>query len=62
MKMYVLVPEDKCAKQVGLQCGYPERRHPMNVSGNYHEFVGGRKKFVPASPSQIEEAYLATKG
>jgi hypothetical protein len=60
MQMYVLVPEDRCAKQVGLQCGYPESDHPLNVSGYYHEFEPGRMKFVPASPSQIKEAYYGT--
>lgn len=57
MKLYKLVPEDKCAEQVGLQCGYPEKMHPMNVSGYYHEFMGGRKKFVPATDEDIQNAH-----
>ena len=56
MKLYKLVPEDKCTKAVGLMCGYPESRHPLNVSGNYHEFEGGALKYVRATREDIEQA------
>ena len=53
--LYVREPEDRCAKQVGLQCGYPERRHPLNVSGYYHEFVPGRVKYRRLSEQEITD-------
>lgn len=57
--LYVLVPEDKCAKNVGLQCGYPKARHPMDVSGNYHKFKPGRMTYVKATQEQIDAASTA---
>ncbi len=56
MKLFKLVPTGKCTKNVGLTCGYAESRHPLNVSGNYHEFQGGGKKYVPATPEDIKAA------
>jgi hypothetical protein len=56
MILYKQVKADRCTKQVGLMCGYPESEHPLNVSGNCHEFMPGSHDWVKATKEDIEQA------
>lgn len=52
--LYVAEPVDRCVgSRIPLGCGAPAKRHPMNMSGYYHEFEPGLMEYRPATPGEI---------
>lgn len=60
--IYIRVALDNCTVRVnGSACGLPRSKHPLNYTGELHEYQGGRTDFVYPTDTERRKIYEQLK-